>query len=92
MPRLLLVVEDAFTGRGPGVLVMPRVTADVADAAGFAARLALPGGASRDVRAKLDVAHMKGGLPPYALVRLLDVTLDDVPRGSELFIADAEGT
>jgi hypothetical protein len=32
------------------------------------------------------VAHIRGPQPPMALVRLMDVTADEVPPGTELWI------
>ncbi|MCA9590401.1 MAG: hypothetical protein KC657_34095 [Myxococcales bacterium] len=84
----LLVVEDAFVGRGAGVLLMPRITAaDAPAAATFAVRLRAPDGSERQVSAALEVAHMRGPLPPYAMVRLPTLSVDDVPPGTEVWLA-----
>lgn len=83
----LLVVEDAFVTRGPGVLVLPRFTAEAPRRGTFQLRLVRPDGTSRLVTASLDVAHMRGPLPPFAMYRLHDVTPEDVPAGSELWAA-----
>jgi hypothetical protein len=84
----LLVVEDAFVGRGAGVLLMPRITSADAPATGtFAVRLRAPDGSEREASAALEVAHMRGRLPPYALVRLPTLSVGDVPPGTEVWLA-----
>jgi hypothetical protein len=86
MVRRLLVVDDAFTARGPGVLITPRITADQAPGeAPFTVRLVLPNGSSREVEATLDIAHMRGALSPWAMVRLYGVTVEEVPAGTEVW-------
>jgi hypothetical protein len=86
----LLVVEDAFVSRGPGVLVLPRFTAANATRGTFPLRLVTPDGRARVVEVTLDVAHVRGSLPPFAMYRLLGVTPEDVPRGSELWSVPEE--
>lgn len=81
----LLVVEEAFVTRGPGVLLLPRFTASTPPRGNFPCRLVTPDGHSRMVTANVEVAHMRGPLPPFAMYRLVDVTPDEVPPGSELW-------
>jgi hypothetical protein len=88
MPARLLVVEDAFVAKGPGVLVMPRFTAQTPAKGKFTVRLRLPDGTERDVTAEIDVAHMRGPLPPFAMYRLHGVTPEDVPVGTEIWSVD----
>lgn len=84
----LLVVEDAFVARGPGVVVMPRLTDD-GRAQPFQVRLVRPDGTAREVKATLDVAHVRGALAPWAMVRLHGLAVDDVPPGTEIWDAPA---
>jgi len=88
MAERLLVVEDAFTANGPGVLVMPRFTTASPRRGTFAVKLVLPGGGAREVKASIDVAHMRGSLPPFAMYRLFEVTPGEVPAGTEIWSVD----
>jgi hypothetical protein len=81
----LLVVEEAFVARGKGVLVMPRITAETSPRGSFAVHLRLPDGSAREVRAELEVAHVRGKLAPYAMYRLHVASPDDVPVGTEIW-------
>lgn len=83
-PMRSLVVEDAFVARGPGVLVMPRITAADAPPEKFEVTLRLPSGETRRATATIDVAHIRGALAPYAMLRLHDLSPEDVPRGAEI--------
>ena len=87
MSERLLSVEDAFVAKGPGVVVMPRFTsADRERPKGkFPVQLRFPDGTSREVSAEVDVAHMRGPLPPFAMYRLHGVTPEDVPAGTEIW-------
>lgn len=84
-PERLLVVEEAFVARGPGVLLLPRFTIASPPRGTFACRLVTPDGRERTVTTSVEVAHMRGPLPPFAMYRLVDVTPDEVPPGSELW-------
>jgi hypothetical protein len=88
MPDRLLTVEDAFVANGSGVLVMPRFTAASPTKGKFQVQLRFADGRTRDVTAELDVAHMRGPLPPFAMYRLHGVVPEDVPAGTELWTAD----
>jgi hypothetical protein len=86
-----LTVEEAFVARGAGVLVTPRITAEEPARGRFPIELRLPDGATREVQAELDVAHMRGPLPPFAMIRLHGITVEEVPVGTELWtVGDAE--
>lgn len=85
MADRLLTVEDAFVAKGAGVLVMPRFTAAAPVKGRFQVQLRFANGATRDVTAELDVAHMRGPLPPFAMYRLHGVTPEDVPAGTEIW-------
>jgi hypothetical protein len=76
-PSLLLVVEEAHPARG----------GDVHGPAGppFAVSLELPDGSQRAAAAALDVAHIRGPNGAFALVRLVGLTVDDVPTGTRVF-------
>jgi hypothetical protein len=88
MPDRLVVVEEAFVARGPGVLVAPRITLPSAAQGPFAVRLRLPDGSERAATASFDVAHIRGPLAPFAMVRLLDCAPGDVPAGTEIWTVD----
>lgn len=87
MSDKLLVVEDAFVARGAGVLVMPRFTFEGARAATapMKVRLVRPDGSSIEATATVDVAHMRGALPPWAMYRLHGVSVAEVPAGTEIW-------
>ena len=90
MTLLELVVADAFVARGPGVLVEPRIVARAELVAGpLRATLVRPDATRTDTRATLDVAHLRGALEPYALVRLPDLAAGDVPAGTVLSLRRA---
>lgn len=87
---LELVVEDAFVARGPGIVVEPRIVARAALQEGpLRALLVRPDGTRLETRATLDVAHLRGALDPYALVRLPDLALADVPAGTTIALCRA---
>ena len=80
-----LVVEDAFVGRGRGVLIAPRFALDAPRVGGFPVRLQLPDGRDRIAKAELEVSHMRGALAPWAMLRLPELAPDDVPPGTEIW-------
>jgi hypothetical protein len=84
----LLIVEEAFTAKGRGVMVSPKITVANPGRAPFAVRLRLPNGDERDASAVLEVSHIRGPLPPFAMIRLIDLTPDDVPPGTEVWRAE----
>jgi hypothetical protein len=81
----LVVVEDAFVARGSGVLVAPRITIVEPETAPFPVRLRMPDGTEKAATASFDVAHIRGPGGVFAMVRLLGLTPDDVPRGTEVW-------
>jgi hypothetical protein len=86
MSEPLVVVEEAFVARGPGVLIAPRITLPSwAGTAPFPVRLRLPDGSERGATASFDVAHIRGPLAPFAMVRLVDCAPGDVPAGTEIW-------
>lgn len=81
----LLVVSGAFAVRGNAVELLPAVSSDLLPSSPFEVILRLPTGVERQVAGTAVVAHMRGSLPPKAMVRLLDVTEEDVPLGTEVW-------
>jgi hypothetical protein len=90
MMERLLVVVDAFAARGGGVDVLPAVPSDRLPALRFPVTLRVDG-VERPASASAVLSHVRGPLPPLARVRVEDVSLADVPRGTEIWIADASG-
>lgn len=89
MADKLVVVEDAFPARSRGTLVRPAITADRAPGASFAVRLRTPDGRERDATAALEVSHVRGPLPPMAMIRIVDAAPDDLPPGTEIWLKEA---
>jgi hypothetical protein len=87
MARQLLVAKDAFPARG-GVDVLPAVASDRLPPAPFEVTLRLPDGTERSAKATAILAHIRGPLPPLAMIRLVDVEVDAVPAGTELWVDD----
>lgn len=83
--RKLLVVEEAFVARGKGVLVMPRFTAETPRRGMFMVHLKIPDGSTRDVRAEMEVSHVRGALAPYAMYRLHVGSPEEIPAGTEIW-------
>jgi hypothetical protein len=88
MAERLVVVEEAFVARGPGILVSPKITLTRSAQGTLPVRLRLPDGSDRAATASFDVAHIRGPLAPFALVRLLDCAVADVPAGTEIWTTD----
>jgi hypothetical protein len=80
----LLVVAEAFVTRGPGVVVMPRITVE-GPREKTRVRLVRPDGSERVVEATFDLAHMRGPSGQFAMYRLHGVSIDDVPTGTEIW-------
>ena len=83
--RPLLIVEEAFRAGGAGVLVSPRFVPDPAAPPLRSVRLKTPGGVVRMAVAELQVSHIRGPMPPYALLRLPELAPEDVPPGTEVW-------
>lgn len=81
----LIVVEEAYRARGRGILLEPKFSAD-GPSPPFTARLVLPDGTERTARAELETSHVRivGG-SVFALVRLPELTPEDVPAGTEVW-------
>jgi uncharacterized lipoprotein YbaY len=85
MPNRLLVVTGAFAVRGNAVELLPAVGSEQLPASPFDLTLRLPSGVQRQATGTAVVAHTRGALPPKAMVRLHDVTAEDVPPGTEVW-------
>lgn len=81
----LLTVEDAFVAQGKGVLVMPRFTTQAPIRGAFEVELRLPDGSRTIVQASMDVAHLRGAQGSFAMYRLLGITPEEVPVGTEIW-------
>jgi hypothetical protein len=88
MAQRLVVVEEAFVARGRGVLIDPRFTVEEPPAGTFRVQLRLPDGTQRETSASLEVSHVRGSLPPYAMLRLPELGVNDVPAGTEVWTID----
>ncbi len=90
-PTPLLGVEDAVPARGRDVHLKPRLATPPAERA-FVVRLVRPDGTAREANAVIDVSHVRGPMPPFAMVRLLDLAPEDVPPGTEVYVVTAPRT
>lgn len=89
MGRPLVTVEEAFVARGRGVLVDPRITLDgPSPGRAFDVALHRPDGTVVHTTAELEVAHVRGALAPYAMVRLPKLAVGDVPPGTRIETTD----
>jgi hypothetical protein len=87
MAQRLLVVKDAFPARGSGVEVLPAIASDSLPPSPFDVTLRHSNGSERRVKATAILAHIRGPLPPLAMIRLEDVAVDAVPSGTEIWSA-----
>jgi hypothetical protein len=88
MSERLVVVEEAFVARGRGVLVAPRFTSENPRTGAFQVELRLPDGTRRETSAEMEVSHVRGALAPYAMLRLKELGVADVPEGTEVWTVD----
>jgi hypothetical protein len=86
MPRLVLVVRDAFPVRGGRVEVLPAVASDLLPASPFVVTVRAPDGSERRAQATAKLAHIRGPLPPLGMLTLDDVTADSLPPGTEIWV------
>lgn len=84
MSELLLVVEDAFASRRD-TLVLPRFELRPGAPLKVEVRLRLPDGSERRVTAAIDVAHVRGDRPPFAMVRFPNAAPEEIPPGTEIW-------
>ena len=88
MVARLLVVKDAFAARGGGVEVLPPIASDRLPPSPFEVRLRAPDGSERRTSATWVVAHSRGPLAPFAMLRLAGLQPLAVPAGTELFVEE----
>ncbi len=86
---LLVKVEEVFVARGRGVLVEPRFAPAAIVTGPFAVTLRLPDGTERTTSASMETSHMRGALVPWAMLRLPELSVDDVPAGTEVWTEDS---
>lgn len=84
MSEALVIVEEAFVTRGSGVMISPRITFDGSTTKPFPVTLRLPNGNERAANAEFEVAHIRGASAPFAMLRILDLTPEDVPPGTTI--------
>ena len=86
----LLTVDDTFLIEGRGVIVTPKIPVDAySGACSRAVTLRTPDGRERTARASLDIPRVSPAPPSYYYLCLLaDLTKDDVPIGTEVWIDD----
>ncbi len=88
MARPLLVVEEAHAEPRKGVVLSPRFVPDPALGRAITVRLELPDGASRTTAGEIQRPHVRGPLPPAALLRLPALAPEDVPAGTEVWLVE----
>lgn len=85
MATRLIIVEEAYRGRGRGIMLEPKFLAD-GPSPPFTVQLKLPDGTERETRAELETSHMRivGG-SVFALIRLTELAPEDVPPDTEVW-------
>ncbi len=84
----LLLVVDAFPVRGGGVEVLPAVASDRLPPSPFRVTLRAPDGSKLTARGRAILSHVRGSMPPLAMVRLEGVCVEQVPRGTEVWVEE----
>ena len=84
MSELLLVVEESFASRR-AALVLPRFELRAGAPLKVEVRLRLPDGTDRRATATIDVAHVRGDRPPFAMYRFPGTPAEDIPPGTEIW-------
>ena len=79
-----IVVEEAFVARGPGVLVMPRFVVKAPARGVFEVRLRTPDGGERSAKASMETMHVSGPTGTFAMLRLPELSPQEVPAGTEI--------
>lgn len=87
MSAPLLVVQDAFASRRD-TAVLPRFDFVPGTATKLTVRLVRPDGTTAVMSAEIDVAHVRGDRPPFAMLRLVGVAPDAVPVGTAIHRED----
>ena len=83
---LLVKAEEVFVARGRGVLVEPRFAPDAVRTGTFDVTLRFPDGTERTTTASMETSHMRGALVPWAMIRLPEMGVEEVPVGTEIWI------
>ncbi|MBP9113791.1 MAG: hypothetical protein KBF88_13350 [Polyangiaceae bacterium] len=91
MTSLWLTVEDTFVAQGRGVIVEPKFVPTNPPKGKFMVLVKLPSGEEKRLEATLDIAHSRGGLPPFAMLRLHGVSPSEIPKGSQVWFEDGGG-
>jgi hypothetical protein len=86
MPKIVLVVRDAFPARGGGAEVLPAVASDLLPGTTFPVTVRAPDGSERRTTAAAKFAHIRGPLPPLAMLTLEGVTAESLPPGTEIWV------
>ena len=83
----LLTVKTAFPVRG-GVELLPAVSSDRLPRSPFDVTVRLPDGSQHRRSATATVAHIRGALPPLAMLRVLGESADAFPPGTEVWLGE----
>lgn len=81
MTSRVLVVADVVA-RGRDTALLPKLTHDGGPRGPMPATLVTPDGETRVIELVVDVAHQRGPLPPFALLRVLGVPPEEIAIGS----------
>ncbi len=84
MPSRLLVVADSFAVRRDTV-VLPRFDFIVGSKTTIEVRLVRPDGTELTMTATIDVSHVRGDRPPFAMYRFPGVEPSAIPIGTEVW-------
>lgn len=84
MSELLLVVEESFASRRDAV-VLPRFELRPGAPLKVEVRLRLPDGSDSLATATIDVAHVRGDRPPFAMYRFPSTSPGAIPPGTEIW-------
>ncbi|CAN5227892.1 hypothetical protein BH09MYX1_BH09MYX1_49790 [soil metagenome] len=80
----LLVIEEAFASRRD-TLVLPKFELAEGTPLNLDVELRLPDGTTRDASITVDVAHIRGDRPPFAMFRFPSTEPAALPRGTEIW-------
>lgn len=86
MKTLWLTVEDCFAARGRGVILEPKFVPPSIPKGNFSVIVRSNDGSEKEFQATLDVAHSRGNLPPFAMIRLLNAEPDEIAKGSQVWV------
>jgi len=86
MKTLWLTVEGAFPARGRGVVLEPKFVPPHIPKGNFSATVRFPDGQEKEFQVALDVAHSRGALPPFAMIRVLNAAPEEISQGCQIWI------